>query len=561
VYTMIVREMSARRQTEADLQAQSRALLDSQREAEHASRVKSEFLASMSHELRTPMNSIMGFTGRLLRKLGDSLPERELDALQTIDRNSRHLLGLINSILDLSKIEAGKMELRLARFDLVESVREVAAQAAPLIDGKSLRIELELPHAPLDLDADPNLIRQVLTNLLSNGIKYTDQGSVTIALGTVDDPRLGRAACLAVRDTGVGIRIEDRARLFQHFTQLDSGSTRRVGGTGLGLVIAERMVRMHGGRIDVESTLGVGSTFTVMIPLNSEDARPSSASEDQSSPDTLPGRSPTVRPTGKALIPRGLTILCVDDDPDVLKYLRLTFEDAGYGVLSASSHDEAIDGARQHGPDLICLDLAMPGKDGYDVMRSLRANPTTSAVPIVVVSVSADEARRLGSGARRYLAKPVDAADLVDAVREILAPGVSDALIVEDDPDVSRLLSETLLQHGISVRAAFDGRQGLDQLAVKPPAVILLDLMMPVMDGFTFLEQIERDPRWSQIPVIVLTARSLSSDEVAELARVCSAVVAKGRDDTECIVDTILQAVLPRRRDPARLSKEAISVP
>ena len=546
----------------SDLQAQSKALQESKREAERASRVKSEFLASMSHELRTPMNSIMGFTGRLLRKLSDSLPERELDALQTVDRNARHLLALINSILDLSKIEAGKMEICPSRIDLVETIREAAAQVASLTDGKPVEVVLDLPAVPLPLDADPTMIRQVVTNLLSNGIKYTERGTVTISLGTVVDPQIGGVARVAVRDTGIGIRPEDHSRLFQRFTQLDGGAARRVGGTGLGLVIAERMVRMHGGRIDVESTPGIGSEFAIVLPL--DPVRPETrhalapAGAGRLAPPTcFPGPGQEAAAEAEA---KGVTILCVDDDVDILKYLRLTLEDSGYGVILASNHDEAIAGARTHLPDLICLDLAMPEKDGYAVMRSLRADPALARVPIIVVSVTAEEARRLGTGAHCYLAKPVDADDIVDAVREALAPGVGDALIIEDDPDTAQLLARTLGDHGIRVRTAADGRQGLDRLSEEAPAVIVLDLMMPVMDGFAFLEQVQLDPVWSRIPVIILTARVLTSDEVLALSRVSRSVLTKGRGDTERVVDAILHAVLPHRRQQAGRCAEVLTV-
>ena len=422
-----------------------------------------------------------------------------------------------------------------------------------------MEIVIELPEFPFSLDADPMMVRQVVTNLISNGIKYTDRGTVTISLGTVDDREFGRVARIAVRDTGIGIRPEDHSRLFQRFTQLDGGAARRVGGTGLGLVIAERMVRMHGGRIDVDSTPGVGSEFAVVLPLG-----PVRSAPRREPGAAAPARSaaPACHTTHRkpAADDRGVTILCVDDDPDVLKYLRLTFEDAGYRVLLATNHDEAIAGAQTHLPDLICLDLVMPEKDGYAVMRSLRTDPALAKVPIIVVSVTAEEARRLGSGARYYLAKPVDADDIVEAVRELLAPGVGDALVIEDDPDVSKLLAETLTDHGIRVRNAADGRQGLDRLAEEAPSVIVLDLMMPVMDGFAFLEQVQLDPLWSRIPVIVLTARALSSDEVSALSRVSTAVLTKGRGDTERVVDAILQAVLPRQRSQARTCAEALSV-
>jgi signal transduction histidine kinase/DNA-binding response OmpR family regulator len=535
----------------ADLQEQSRALQAAKREAERASRVKSEFLANMSHELRTPMNSIMGFTRRLLRTLGATLPERELDALRTVDRNARQLLELIDSILDLSKVEAGKMELRRSRFDLVEVIREVTEHAAPLVDGKAVAIRIDLPEAPLLVEADRNMLRQVLTNLVSNGIKYTEAGTVSITARQADDDRLGRVARIAVRDTGIGIKPEDRERLFRPFTQLDGGPSRKVGGTGLGLVITARFVEMHGGRVDVVSEYGRGSEFIVLLPIQGSAAPPWPPTNGRCDHTTAGTRlSPPTAPSADAPEVRGVKVLCVDDEPGVLDLLRSTFADLGYNVLLAGDHDGAIAAAKRESPDLICLDLRWRRKDIGEVVRSLQAASDLAAVPVVVVSVSGEEARALGAGAHCYLAKPVDAEGLVAAVREILTPQADRALIVEDDPDTTRLLTATLSEHGFAIRTAANGREGLARLAESTPSVIVLDLMMPIMGGFAFLEQVQLDPVWRRIPVVVLTAKTLDPREVARLGQVSAAILTKGRGDTEQFIDVILEAVLPGRRTP-----------
>ncbi|MGE5754821.1 MAG: response regulator, partial [Planctomycetaceae bacterium] len=528
-----------------NLQAQSKALREAKQDAERASRVKSEFLANMSHELRTPMNSIMGFTQRLLRKLGATLPERELDALRTVDRNAKHLLTLINNILDLSKIEAGKMEPQRSRFDLVALVHEVAEQVAPLADGKPVALQLDLPDGPYPFEGDRTMLKQVVMNLVANGIKYTDRGDVTVTLGAAHDERLGRVARIAVRDTGVGIRPEDRGRLFRMFTQLDEGPSRKVGGTGLGLVISAQYVQMHGGRIDVESEFGRGSQFVVVLPCPPPAAEPDGPANGRAEAAPPPPLAPPSRLPAHR---EGITILCVDDEPDILKYLQLTFEDAGYEVLLARGHDEALDGARRVRPDLICLDLCMPGKDGFEVMKSLRADPALASVPVVIVSVNGAEATSLAAGAQCYLAKPVESDDLVEAVRDVLAHAVGRVLIVEDNPDTSRLLTASLEEHGLEVRTAANGREGLERLAESTPSAIVLDLMMPVMDGFTFLEHVRLDPSWSKVPVVILSARTLVPEEFARLSKACAAILTKGRGDTQRVVDAILRAVLPRRR-------------
>ncbi len=559
----------------ANLQTQSRALQEESRKADRANRVKSEFLANMSHELRTPMNSIMGFTQRLIRRIGDSIPDRDLDALKTVDRNAKHLLGLINNILDLSKIEAGKMDVKRARFDPAGMIREVFDQAAPLTDGKPVELRLDLPESELpEIVGDPVMLRQIVMNLVSNGIKYTELGSVILAARTGRDAGRGRTLEISVRDTGIGISPEDRARLFQKFTQLDGATTRKAGGTGLGLVICLHYAKLHGGRIDLTSEPGVGSEFTLVLPLDPRCEN--DPAEDESNPKSLPARrdnsnnndhssnyknahhfvESAARDAAQADLAevsprRGVTILCVDDEPDICKYLKLTFEDAGFRVVVAFDYDSAVEGARLERPDVICLDLRMPGKSGYDVIESLREDRELATVPIIVVSVESEEPQALDAGARCYLAKPVDAEELVARVREILRDEAGSALVVEDDPDTARLLSEALTDQGFAVRIAANGRDGLSRLAESVPSVIVLDLMMPVMDGFTFLKNIKLDPVWNAIPVVVLTAKSLEPGEIDELSRSAATVLTKGRGDTEHVVESILNTLgrVPRPAD------------
>ncbi len=534
----------------ADLRGQSRALETARLESERANKAKSEFLAAMSHELRTPMNSIMGFTARLIRTIGPTMKERDLDALKTVDRNAKHLLVLINDILDLSKIEAGKMEVHAEPLDLAALAREAAGQSAPLFDGKAVELVVDLPELPVVVNADPKLIKQVVLNLLSNASKFTERGSVTISASLFEDGEAGEAARISVRDTGVGIKVDDLAKLFQRFSQLDSGPGRKVGGTGLGLALSERMARLHGGRIDVSSEIGRGSEFALILPVERNPSRRTSQGAPPPVPAALRVVSESVVREAAAADPgRGVTILCVDDEPDALKYLKLTFEDAGYRVFTAAGHDEAVAGARAHRPDLICLDLSMPGKDGFEVVRSLRADPTLAGVPVLVVSATSEETRALRAGARLYLAKPAEAGALVEAVQELLVDvgtNAGDILVVDDDRIDRRLVSAALTKRGLRIRTADDGAEALRLVAESPPAAIVLDLMMPVMDGFTFLKHLGQDPVWRQIPVVVMTGRALEPSDVGTLTHACAAVLTKGKGDTGRLVDAVLQAVRPR---------------
>ena len=512
-------------------------------EAEAANRAKSEFLANMSHELRTPMNSIIGFTHRVLKKLGDSLPARELDALETVERNAKHLLTLINDVLDLSKIEAGRMELQRSTFDLVAALQEIADAAVPLTEGKPIKLIVELPAESIPIEADRVKIVQVATNLLSNGIKYTEQGTVTLAAGCVPDQHLGQAVQISIRDTGVGIKPEGLRLLFTKFTQVDGTARRRVGGTGLGLYIAQQYADMHGGRIEVESQYGKGSEFRLVLPV-----QPSASCSAEQPSD---GHSASVRPREPSdtecstLARDGITVLCVDDEPDVLKLLSQTFEDAGYRVLLAADFTAAVAQAQTHRPDLICLDLRIPDKDGFEVMGALSADPRLAHIPVIVVSATDEQAKALKAGACHYLPKPVDADNLLAVTRDILADKHDRVLVIEDDPDTMRLLTETLADHHIAVRSAANGKQALAELADWAPSGIVLDLMMPVMDGFQFLEHVQLDAAWREIPVVILTARTLSEAEIARLQKVSRTILTKGQADAEIVVDAVLGATAP----------------
>jgi len=503
------------------------------RQAEAANRAKSEFLANMAHELRTPMNSIIGFTRRLLKQQEGTFSERNLDALETVDRNANHLLTLINDILDLAKIEAGKLELHPSQFDLLDVIHDVAAQTAALVETKPVEVKLELPNKPLTVSADRVKVTQIVTNLVGNGIKYTERGTVTIGVSQGVDEQGEQVAKLTVKDTGIGIKEEDRTKLFKKFTQLDGSATRKVGGTGLGLVITSQFVKLHGGRIEFESKFGEGTTFDVFLPAEA---------------------GKTLRETGEGLIRGdyaggidGISILCIDDDPEFLESLRLNFEEAGYRVALADGLEKALEQARNRVPDIICLDLEISEINGLDLMNSIKRNPALGQVPVIVLGISSDEAKSVRGHAHCCLTKPIDADHLLNVVQSTLMEKVERVLVIEDDPDTLNLVCGELSELNAEIRIAGNGREGLTILETFTPSLIVLDLMMPVMDGFEFLEHLRSDPIWKEIPVIVLTAKTLQKNEVEKLSQMSEAIMAKGYSDSVDLIRVVLEAAVPSR--------------
>ena len=518
-------------------------------EAERASRVKSDFLANMSYELRTPMNSIMGFTKRLIKRLPEQIGERDMDALLTVDRNAEHLLILINDILDLSKIEAGRVELKYTVFDLSEVVQHATKELTPTAEAKGLRVELDLSEdTALNVQADSVKCRQMVNNLISNAIKYTDQGHITVSLRKVVDPELGDAAQIRVVDSGVGIREEDRDRLFLRFMQVDQNSDRRVGGTGLGLVIVKHYAELHGGRLEFTSEYGVGSDFWITIPLVASLGRQvvnQHEGDDRSSNQSLSPDASTQKSDEPAT---GLTVLCVDDEPDILKYLSLTFLDAGYAVRTALNLEQAISLAQTTSPDVICLDLELPGQDGYEILRKLKRIPAIANIPVVIVSATAEAARKLDVEACAFLSKPVDAEVLVETVQQVLVDEIHSALIVDDDPNSCQLIATTLIDCQIDATVANNGGEALESLVDFQPDVIFLDLMMPKMDGFEFLRNVKSDPTWSKIPIIVMSGKELHRKDYDRLGGKVEVILSKGQSEAAQLVRSILAAKARKSR-------------
>jgi signal transduction histidine kinase/CheY-like chemotaxis protein len=509
----------------ANVNRTSEKLGDLYRQLEMASAHKSAFLASMSHELRTPLNAIIGYSEMLYETVQDEGRDEFLPDLVKIREAGRHLLGLINDILDLSKIEAGKMELFLEAVDLTGMVEEVRSIVEPLAAANGNRLEIVCPAALGMFHTDRTKLKQSLLNLLSNASKFTHRGRVSLEIRPAD----GEISFI-VSDTGIGMTEEQQGRLFQAFSQADASTTRQYGGTGLGLAITKHFCEMLGGSIAVESRFGQGSTFTV----------------------TLPDRGRAISAT--AAIPEGAEhaalVMVVDDDPNARDLLAATVRREGYRVIEATDGEAALTLARRWHPDAVTLDVLMPRMDGWAVLTALKSDPELAEIPVIIVTVLADRGIAVSLGAAEFLTKPVDRVRLAAAIRQhVYGSGI---VLVVDDEAESRVLARRHLDRlGWEVAEAADGADALSWLSQNSrPAMILLDLLMPGMNGFAFLEEIAKHAEWRGIPIVILTAMPLGTAERELLAGHTREVIAKGADDLAQVLRRILVR-LPKTVDVA----------
>jgi PAS domain S-box-containing protein len=497
VYRMVgsLGDITARKRAEIDLKL-------AMAQAEEANRTKSKFLANMSHELRTPLNAVIGITEMLKEDAEDLGQDDFLEPLDRIHRAGNHLLNLINEILDLSKIEAGRLELHLEEVDVPALVRDVATTSEALAAKNRNRLQVNCPADLGSMHTEPMRVRQVILNLLSNACKFTENGEVSLAVRR--DPKPGCDwITFVVADTGIGMTAEQMARVFEEFSQADSSTTRRYGGTGLGLAISRRLCHLLGGDIAVASTPGAGSTFTVRLPA----AAPQSAAVAPCAPvePALPAPS-AVRTTGK--------ILVIDDEETVRDLMRRFLAREGFDVVTAEDGEAGLALARRLRPALITLDVLMPGLDGWSVLQAIKADPELADTPVVMLTIVDEKNKGYALGASEYVTKPIDRVRLRALLRRFCEPGAAKrALVVEDDQDTRRWLHHALEREGWEVREATNGREALACLADATVDVILLDLMMPEMDGFEFLAERRKSAALSRIPVIVVTAAELSESD------------------------------------------------
>jgi signal transduction histidine kinase/CheY-like chemotaxis protein len=491
----------------------SNEMLRAKQEAVAANEAKSRFLANMSHELRTPMNAVIGYAELLAEEAEDRGLDDLIPDLNKIRSSGRHLLGLINDVLDLSKIEASKMELRFEPIQVEVLIEELAATIRPIASANGNELVITRRQPPQEIHTDLVKLRQAALNLLSNGCKFTRDGTVELIVSGSGER--GREWLeLAVRDTGIGMSEDQLAKLFQPFTQADASTTRTYGGTGLGLSISKGLCELMGGNITVESSPGRGSIFTIRLPVEAVHDSPSRVQPFEQAGSAASGR-------------RG-RVLVIDDDPASLEMLRRLLAGEGYAVAVAEDGFSGLRLARESRPDVIILDVLMPRLDGWSVLEQLKSDRELRRIPVVMVTFVDEPRRAFALGAAEYLTKPVDRDRLREVVAAIGDRGNGRALVVDDDSATRKLLTRVLRREGWDVHSAGDGREGLELFRRLRPAVVLLDLIMPDVDGFEFLATMRSEFAEDDAPVIVVTAKDLSAADLARLNGSIQGIVRKG---------------------------------
>ena len=525
------REILERKLLEEELRRKNEALEDQSRRVQETTRLKSEFLANMSHELRTPLNAIIGFAELMHDgRVGLVSPDQK-ECLADILTSSRHLLQLINDVLDLSKVEAGKMEFRPEVTDLGKVVGEVRDMLRSLTARKRIAVTMEVEPSLGDVLVDPGKLKQVLYNYLSNAIKFTPEGGQVAVRAKGDGPEHFR---VEVEDSGIGIRPEDIPRLFVEFQQLDAGAAKTHAGTGLGLALTKRIVEAQRGRVGVRSTPGRGSLFFAVLPRMAGEVQAIEVAE-------LPDRHHPDAPT----------VLVIEDDAKEREWLVRTLSAAGYAVEVATSGRQALDRCREHTFDAITLDLLLSDMGGWDVLKALRSSGSNQTTPAIVVTVVAEKGVAAGFAIHDYLIKPVRPEELVASLQRAgLQPtGSGPILIVDDDPQARRLLETALQTLDYRTFAVSSAAEGLRIATSARLGAVILDLLMPGMDGFDFLDRFKRIPTGPQTPVIVWTAKDLTTEDYDRLGATAVAIALKGDSGIGPLLEKLRACVPITRSD------------
>ncbi|AFZ37664.1 response regulator receiver sensor hybrid histidine kinase [Stanieria cyanosphaera PCC 7437] len=492
-------------------------------EAEKANQSKSTFLANMSHELRTPMNAIIGYSEMLMEEAEDLGQEDFLPDLHKIHGAAKHLLSLINDILDLSKIEAGRMELYPEHFEVRNLVEDVVATIQPLVEKNGNHLKIDLPDNLGTMHTDLIKIRQSLFNLLSNSCKFTENGTITLKVERYLNSG-HHWLSLQVKDTGIGMSPEQLSRLFQAFTQADASTTRKYGGTGLGLAITKRFCQMMGGDIVVESQFGKGSTFTIHLPIEVKKLVKSGKGD----------RNVKQLDTHSA---GQNTILVIDDDPTIHDLISRFLSKQGFKVVAATSGQEGLRLAKQLQPQAITLDVMMPEMDGWTVLAALKADPESSHIPVIMMSIVDNQNLGYALGAADYLLKPINRQQLVSVLQKYsLEYFANSVLVVEDDDNTREIIARQLIKEGWQVTAVENGRKALEAINLQTPDLIISDLMMPEMDGFELIHELRQQEQLRSLPVVVLTAKDLTQLERQRLQGHVNKIFQKGSYTSEVLL-------------------------
>ncbi|MGD8402027.1 MAG: GAF domain-containing protein [Anaerolineales bacterium] len=489
-------------------------------EMREVDRLKSQFLANMSHELRTPLNSIIGFARVILKGIDGPTTELQQQDLTAIFNSGQHLLGLINDILDLSRIEAGKMELTFDEVNITELISSVMSTAAGLVKDKPIKLVSVIAEDLPMVKADAMRIRQVLINFLSNAAKFTDEGEILIKADLEETEKGQQEVMIKVIDSGPGIAKEDQAKLFQPFSQVDASLTRKVGGSGLGLSICNHLIKMHNGQIGVQSAVGEGSTFYFSIPILQKKSTAQSQDTER-------------------------VILAIDDDPQIIRLYERYLEPKGFQVIGLSDPSKARERVAQLKPYAITLDIMMPGYDGWQVLTDLKSASETRDIPVVVCSIVEDEEKGFSLGAADYLVKPIHEDDLLASLDRLNGDGsIREVLIIDDDPNDLRLLGKMLTEQGkYKATLAEGGLAGWNMLKSQAPHAVVLDLFMPEMDGFTILEQLRKDENLRNLPAIVITGADLTKEQQKQLDELGQRLLQKSSLKEQELISTIESAL------------------
>jgi len=513
------RELAELTRLTEELQRRGDELEEASRRIQEADRLKSQFLANMSHELRTPMNSIIGFSEILIERLHGTIDPKHVVFLRHILTSGQHLLGIINDILDLSKIEAGKMEVFAEKFDVRPVIESVCTVMRGMAKTKMPTFVIEADDALPPIETDLAKFKQILYNLLSNAMKFSPAGSpITIGAMHVDE-----TITISVRDQGIGIDPKNHDVIFEEFRQIDGSERRQFGGTGLGLALVRKFVQLQGGWVRVDSAPGNGSTFSFTLPIHSRAA--------------VVSRVPELVPSEQ----RAERVLVVEDDAHAYDLIATALNSAGYLSVRARHGDEALRLAREARPIAVTLDLVLPGIDGWEVLKTLKSDASTRDIPVVIISRVDERDLGVALGADDYFVKPVDRDRLLNRVRQLTTSDQSKTrlLLIDDDTSLHELLDEELTRLGYTIESAFNGETGFAAAKANTPDVIILDLMMPGMSGFEVAGLLKDHPSTARIPILVLTSKEISADDRRELQSKVAACVQKGKSARDQLVAEI----------------------